>query len=231
MSPPREDRARTHPPESTPLWTTMLFCRTRLLGARPAPSPDSTATHPSPRPEPRGTLDAMRHEHGRPGDRPREAATRRDGRHSHRMHRNLERSREPAFPNSPRSPPDVVTKRPTPRTQTGPSAVPTQHGVGRSPPPAAHPRRPHIPAASPRRASPRRRAPLREHTEGRRDGPGGAGSSGGRHTDPALRPSGTGRRGVPQDRGRRGSCRRRRAGARGRSRRGRVPGARRGRCR
>ena len=158
MSPPREDRARTHPPESTPPWTTMLVCRTRLLGARPAPSPDSTATHPSPRPEPRGTLDAMRHEHGRPGDRPREAATRRDGRHSHRMHRNLERSREPAFPNSPRSPPDVVTKRPTPRTQTGPSAVPTQHGVGRSPPPAAHPRRPHIPVGRtsppPHRAEP-----------------------------------------------------------------------------
>ena len=237
MSPPREDRARTHPPESTPLWTTMLACRTRLLGARPAPSPDSTATHPSPRPEPRGTLDAMRHEHGRPGDRPREAATRRDGRHSHRMHRNLERSREPAFPNSPRSPPDVVTKRPTPRTQTGPSAVPTQHGVGRSPPPAAHPRWPHIPVGRtsppPHRAEPLHDAERPSVNTRRRagTGPGGAGSSGGRHTDPALRPSGTGRRGVPQDRGRRGSCRRRRAGARGRSRRGRVPGARRGRCR
>ena len=223
----------------------MLVCRTLLLGARPAVSPDSTSTHPAPRADPRDALDAMRHDHRRPGDRPRGAASRRDGRHSHRIHRNLERSREPAFSNSPHPPPDVMTKGDSRRRRQGPrpcrrsttSAAPGVRGivVGRAPPPATHPRRPRVPAgrasppASPRRAPPRRRAPLRDHTEGHGAGTGGAGkeaggagSSGGRHADPALRPSGTGRRGVPRGRGRRGSCRRRRAGTRGRSRRGQI---------
>lgn len=180
MSPQREDRARTHPPESTPLWTTMLVCRTRLLGARPAPSPDSTATHPSPRADPRDALDAMRHDHGRPGDRPREAAGRRNGRHPHRIHRSLGRFREPAFSNSPHPSPDVMTKDdsrgrtqgPRPCRRSTASAAPGARGilVGPASPPAAHPRRPRIRVVPTAPIPSRRRAPLRDHTEGRRGG-------------------------------------------------------------
>ena len=125
----------------------MLLCRTLLLGARPALSPDSTSTHPAPRADPRDALDAMRHDHGRPGDRPRETAGGRNGRHSHRIHRNIERSKEPAFSNSPQPPPDVVTKGDSRRRTQGPrpcrrSTASTAPGI-RGSSSAAHPRRPH----------------------------------------------------------------------------------------
>lgn len=222
----------------------MPVCRTLPLDARPALSPDSTSTHPARRADPRGALDALRHGDGRPGDRQCEAAGRRKGRHSLRMHRNLERSREPDFSHPPHPPPDVMTKDDSRGRTQGPrpcrrSTAPAAPGVrgivvGRRSPSAAHPRRPHraepLHDAERPSAITRRGAGAGTGDAGAR--PGDAGSSVKRcHTDPALRPSGTGRRGVPQGRGRRGSCRRRRAGARGRSRRGRVPWVRRGRCR
>lgn len=203
----------------------------------------STPTEPAPRAAPRNALDGMRLEHGRADDGPPETASRRNGRHPRRVHRNLERPGGAAFPNFPRPSPDVMTKGDSRGRIQGPrscrrstaSAAPGVRGivVGRASPSAAHPRRPHRaePLHDAERPSVITRRGAGAGTGGAGKVAGGSGSSGGRHADPALRPSGTGRRGVPQGRGRRGSCRRRRAGARGRSRRGRVPGARRGRCR
>lgn len=208
----------------------------------------STPTEPARRADPRIAPDGMRLEHGRADDGLPETASRRNGRHSGRMHRNLERPGGTAFPNSSRPSPDVMakgdsrgrTQDPRPCRRSTASAAPGARGilVGPASPPAAHPRRPRIPVGPTAPTASRRRAPLRAHTEGRRGGTRRRRGGPRRRrlvsrcrTDPALRPSGTGRRGVPQDRDRRGSSRRRRAGARGRSRRGRVPGARRGRCR
>lgn len=204
----------------------------------------STPTEPAPRADPRAAPDGMRLEHGRADDGLPETASRRNGRRSRRIHRNLERPGGTAFPNSSRPSPDVMTKDDSRGRTQGPrpcrrSTAPAAPGVrgivvGRRSPSAAHPRRPHraepLHDAERPSAITRRGAGAGTGDAGAR--PGDAGSSVKRcHTDPALRPSGTGRRDVPQGRGRRGSCRRRRAGARGRSRRGRVPGARRGRCR
>ncbi len=215
----------------------------------------STPTEPAPRAAPRDALDGMRLEHGRADDRPPETASRRNGRHPRRIHRNLERPGGAAFPNFPRPSPDVMTKGrfrgrpqgPRPCRRSAASAAPGASGIvvgpasppaaqkppATRPPSAAHPRRPHRaePFHDAERPSVITRRGAGANPGGAGAGPDGAGSSGRRHADPALRSSGTGRRGVPQGRGRRGSCRRRRAGARGRSRRGRVPGARRGRCR
>lgn len=203
----------------------------------------STPTEPAPRAAPRDALDGMRLEHGRADDGPPETASRRNGRHPRRIHRNLERPGGAAFPNFSRPSPDVMTKGrfrgrpqgPRPCRRSAASAAPGVRGivVGRASPLAAHPRRPHRaePFHDAERPSVITRRGAGANPGGAGTGPGGAGSSNGCHAGPHLRPSGTGRRGVPQGRGRRGSCRRRRAGARGRSRRGRVPGARRGRCR
>lgn len=155
----------------------------------------SMPTEPAPRAAPRDALDGMRLEHGRADDGLPETASRRNGRHSRRIHRNLERPGGAAFPNFPRPSPDVMTKGDSRGRRQGPrpcrrstaSAARGARGVvaGRASPSAAHPRRPHRaePLHDAERPSVLARRGAGAGTGGAGTGPGGAGSSNGCHTD------------------------------------------------